>query len=327
MKTSITYSLLAAAVACGMAQGAATAYTTPVGYTTQTLTPSQFNLVGVNLQNSVAAAGVLDAVTSTSVTDNEVNFTTLLTAGSTYILELPSGVIQEITSWAGSVLTTPGNITSSVVAGTTTYKIRKAATISGLFGATNSAGLTASADGDTSACDTIQIYNGAGFDTIYFFNDGAGTTGWFTETGDPAADLPVVYADSLYVKRISGTPISLVISGELKTKPTSGTLAPGFNYLGAVSPVGLTLLGSGLQNFLTQSPDGDFTVVDQVQVQVAGGAYQNCYYFNDGAGTQGWFDDTGADANGVVLDTGFLILNRGILKPYTISVPTSFSSL
>lgn len=320
-----TYAFLAAAAACGLASAAETAYTTPVGYVTQTLSPNQFNLIGVTVHNPTAAAGVIDAESSTSITDTQVNFTTSLEAGATYVLELPNGVIQEITAWSGSVLTTPQDITASVTPGATTYKIRKADTVSSLFGASNSAGLTSSPDGDVSLCDTIQLFNGSGFDVVYYYNDGS-TTGWFDEGGNPAADKPVIYADGVYVKRVGGSPISFVTDGEIKTTPTSGVLAPGFNYLCSVAPAGLNLGNSGLQNFISQSPDGDTSTVDTVQVQVAGGAYLVCYYYNDGS-TTGWFDEGGNPAESVSLDSGLLILNRGASKPFTLSVPTSYSSL
>ena len=92
MKTTL-YSLALAAVTCGLAGAqATTAYTTPVGYVTQTAATGKFNLVGLTVQNPVVASGVLDASTATSVTDNEVNFTTLpLVTGETYVLELTNG--------------------------------------------------------------------------------------------------------------------------------------------------------------------------------------------------------------------------------------------
>ncbi|PAW66599.1 MAG: hypothetical protein B9S30_08000 [Verrucomicrobiia bacterium Tous-C5FEB] len=336
------YSLIAAAAFTGLAS-AQTTYTTPVGYTTTTpIAPNKFNLVSFTVHNTTIAAGVIDAESASSITDNEVNFTTLLGAADapntpTYILELPNGVIQEVVTWAGSVLTTPQDITASVTTGTTTYKLRKAKTISEIFGATNSAGITASVDGDlvTVDEDTIQVYNGAGFDVIYYFNNGlAGednVQGWFDANGNPAAAYPIVYSDGLFIRRGAGTSYNLVVTGEIKTKPTSGVLVNGFNYLGAVAPVGLTLQQSGLQNSITQSPDGDLLTSDQVQIQNPDGSFLNCYYFNNGlAGednVQGWFDQDNADASGYTLDSGFLILNRGGTKPYTIAVPTSYNNL
>ena len=325
MKTYLPYSLILAAAASGMAFGAETAYTTPVGYVTQALAANQFTLAGLTVQQPTKAAGILDAESATSVTDNEVNFTTSLTAGATYILELPDGTVQEITAWSGSVLTTPSNITAFVVPGTTTYKLRKAATVSDVFGATNTvAALTSGTD--ASLCDKILIPNAAnGFDTVFYFNDGAGAEGWLDGDSNLAADKPMPYMDGFYVQRVAGAAKSLTISGEVKTKPTGGVLVAGFNYLNSVAPVGLTLDGSNLKSFVSQGTDG--ATVDNVLLPTALGGYTTCFYFNDGAGAEGWLDGDSNLAGGLLLEDGFLILNRGAVKPYTLSVPTSYSSL
>lgn len=329
MKTSITYSLLAAAVACGMAQGAATAYTTPVGYVTQSLAANQFNLVALTVNQPTIAAGILDTVTASpnSVSDTQINFTTTLAAGATYVLELNDGTVQEITAWSGSVLTTPDNITAKVTPGTTAYKLRKASTVSDVFGATNSAGLTPSADGSLGGVDQILILNSAGsFDTVFYFNDGAGTQGWFDAGFADATNKPIVYPDAFFVQKAASAS-SLVVSGEVKIKPTSGILNNGYNYVGGASPAGLTVQGTGLQAFLTPSTDGDLANADLLLLQKPDGTYTTCFYFNDGAGTQGWFDDGFADASALPVNTGVLILNKGAAKPFTMSVPASFSSL
>ena len=324
MKTYIPYSLLLAAAASGLAFGQ-TAYTTPVGYVTQTLAANQFTLAGLTVQQPTKAAGILDAEGANSVTDNEINFTTLLTAGATYILELSDGTVQEITAWSGSVLTTPGNITALVVPGSTDYKLRKASTVSDVFGATNTvAALTSGTD--ASLCDKILIPNAAGgFDTVFYFNDGAGVAGWLDGDSNLAADKPIVYMDGFYVQRVAGSSKSLTISGEVKTKATGGVLVAGFNYLNSVAPVGLTLDNSNLKSFLSQGTDGGS--VDNVLLPTALGGYTTCFYFNDGAGAVGWLDGDGNLAGSLPVEDGFLILNRGVLKPYTLSMPTAYSSL
>jgi len=91
MKTYIPYSLLAALAACGMAYGASTAYTTPVGYTTQALPANVLSLVGVNILTPSVASGLLTGVSGATLTDSNVNFTTLLTAGKTYVLDIKTG--------------------------------------------------------------------------------------------------------------------------------------------------------------------------------------------------------------------------------------------
>lgn len=322
MKTYIPYSLLAAFAACGLAYGQ-TAYTTPVGYTTKTLKPSIFNLVGTTVQNPTVTAGVLDAASASSVTDNDNNFSTLpLVVGASYLLELADGTVQVVTAWAGNVLTTPDDISGLVTPGVTTYALRKAATVSDIFGATNSMGLTASVDGDFSTnTDLILIYNGSAFVTVYYFDDGLGTFGWFDTDGNPAEDAVIAHPDGFFVQRVAGSDIDLVVSGEVKTTATGGVLAAGFNYLNGVVPAGLTLGSSGLSAYVSASADGDFTLVDNLLIQNVDGSYTTNYYFDDGSGTTGWFDTDGNPADASALDGGFLLNNVGATKPYVITAP------
>ena len=124
---------------------------------------------------------------------------------------------------------------------------------------------------------------------------------------------------SLSNARLAGAAINVVLTGEVKTKPTAGLLANGFNYLCAVAPAGLTLATSGLQNFITPTPDGNAATSDSVQLPVADG-YRVCMYI-DGVG---WYDEGGLPVDTEVLDAGFLIQNREGSRPYTVSVPASY---
>lgn len=324
MKPIYPFAFLGALFAVG-ALNAAT--TTPVGYVTQVLPPSQFTLAGLTLHSPAIATGVLESATANSVTDEDFDFAAVLTAESTYILELENGTIQEVGTWSGNSLTTPEDISGQVTGGATKYVLRKAPTVSEVFGATNSVGLTSTPDGDPSVADKILIPNSAGgFDTVFYFNDGDGTEGWLDGDGNLAADKPLVYADGFYVQRVAGAPLNLVITGEVKTKPTSGALVTGFNYLNSVAPVGLTLAESGLKNFISHSADGDSSTVDNVLIPTPSGGYTTAFYFNDGD-VEGWLDGEGNLADEYALEDGFLILNRGGVKPYTVATPESYSSL
>ncbi len=327
----LTYSIFAAALACGFASATTTAYTTPVGYVTTPIPANVFTFVGLTVHNPTISAGVLASASATpkSVTVTGVDFVALLGAPGTgtYILELADGTIQEIINWtAAGVLDTVDNITGKVVAGTTTYKLRKASTVSDVFGATNSAGLKPSVDGDyTVNTDVAYVFVDGALKIVYYYNDGAGTTGWYDADGNPAANYPLVYADGFYVKRVAGSTISLVTTGEVKQAPTSGIVNHGWNFLSSVAPAGLTLGTSGLQNFITPSADGDYTTnCDNVYLYTP--ALRICYYFNDGAGTVGWYDADGNDATGASVEGAFLILDRGATKPYTLSVPASYTN-
>lgn len=69
----LRYSLIVAALACGFAQAQTTAYTTPVGYVTQTCLANSDTVVGVPLRASAAAAGALaSAADTTTVPESAV---------------------------------------------------------------------------------------------------------------------------------------------------------------------------------------------------------------------------------------------------------------
>ena len=329
MKTHIPYSLLLATAATGMVFGAETAYTTPVGYDTKTLSTGKFNLVSLTLHNATTYAGLITAESPSGVSFTGVDFNTLLSVGSVYILELPNGAIQEISSWTATTLNTPQDITASVTPNSTAIKLRKAATVSSVFGLTNTYGLTSDGDENLTNNDVLLVPNtNNAFDTVYYFNDGV-TTGWFDDQGNSANNKVLNYGDGFFVQRLAtGSSISLVVAGEVKTKPTSSVIIPGFNFLGAVAPVGLSLGNSGLQAFLTIATNETqaTTTADLVLQQQPNGTYRTAYYFNDGS-TAGWFDDQGNTADDLILDSGFLIQNKGVLKPVTLSVPASYSSL
>ena len=103
MKPIYSYALLAAFAAVGSAS-AVEAVTTPVGYVTQTLSPEKYNLVSLTMQNPSVASGVITAEDSAFVATTGVDFTAILTPGTIYILELPDGTIQEISSWSATQL-------------------------------------------------------------------------------------------------------------------------------------------------------------------------------------------------------------------------------
>jgi hypothetical protein len=336
----LTYSLIAAAIACGFAS-AQTSYTVPVGYVTKQLKNNQYTLLGLTVHEATKSAGIITASSAHHVTiagGLNALLGTPVAPGSgynAYILELTDGTVQIINTWtdAGD-LTTPDDISSKVVAGTTTYKLRKAATVSSIFGATNSVGLNTDTDGNwpTNGTDTILIPNANNaFDTVYYFNDGAGTQGWFDDQANPADNKPIPYPDGFYVRRTTvGSTLNLVVSGEVKTAKTSGVITYGWNYLCAVAPVGLTVGTSGMEAYMTHDTDGNWPTngTDLLLVPNGSGAYITTYYFNDGAGTMGWFDDQANDATNLALDTGFLVSKKAAGSvAYTLNVPASYSTL
>jgi hypothetical protein len=331
MKPKSIKSLLALALlAPGVLFAQTTAKTTPVGYVTTVLAPNKYNLISVTTHQPTIASGVISAEAADKITTTGVNFSTLLTEGSVYILELPDGTIQEVSSWTATELNTPQDISGVVTPGVTKYNLRLADTVASVFGATNSAGLTADDDEDYTNNDLVLIPNSVGaFDTVYYFEGDAESAGWYDAEGNPANNRLLNYADGFFVQRGAGEDISLVIDGEVKKAPTSGVLASGYNFLGGVAPAGSTLASSNLKDSVTIATNETeaATTADYVLFQLPSGAYRTAYYFDD-AETAGWFDTEGNPADDAVIENGFLIQNRGVTaKPYKINLPTLYSTL
>ena len=336
--------LLAAFAASGLAHGAATAYTTPVGYVSTVMAPGQFTYVGITLQKPVLAAGVLSGSTSGSVTAGGTtppDFGTLLSSGSTYILELPDGTIQEVISWSGSTLNTPDDISSLVTNNVTTYKVRLCDTVSSVFGSANSSGLKSSTDGVAATVDNVIVYTSPGASVnIYFYDandnglrDEVDGDGWYTADGLIADNQTIPYPDAVIVQRVAGVAKTLTVTGEVKIAPTKSILGSGYNFLSSIAPVGMTLKTSGISGYISTSADGIAATVDNLVLDVAGTSTTTYFYdanqnsIVDVADGDGWYTADGIPADDFVLAGAFYINNIGSSKPYKISIPGFYSNL
>jgi len=321
MKPKSIKSLLALALlAPGALFAQTTAKTTPVGYvTTENLAQDQYNLVGVTVHNPTVAAGILSAESGTAVTATGVDFTALLTTGKTYILELPDGTIQEITSWTATALNTAQDITSRVVPGVTKYVLRPAATVASLFGAANEVGLQGTPDGDPATADQVFIPDGAGFKVVFYDES---TPGWVDTLFNDASAIPIVYTDGIVIQR-KGPSKTIVFSGEVKLTPTDLVTENTFTYLSTVYPAGSTLGNSNLEASVAHTPDGDPGTADQVFISNGTGGYDVCFYDDS---TPGWVDTLFNDQTNKSLSSGIIIQRRGATA-YTANItPASYYS-
>ena len=278
---------------------ATTATTTPVGYYTTPLKPNTFSMFGLNLHGQPLAAGVIDTASGTTLTDNEVDFNTVLTVGQTYTIELTNGGLNEgqyttLSSWgapANGTIVTTADLSAMITAGTTTYCIRKVATVADVFGATNSVGLTPTDDFTPDEADQIWIPQADGsFVQVIYYDDGS-TAGWFDVAGNSADGYLLDYTKGAYVKRVVGADIGLVVTGEVKTSKTVFQVPSSlsFIYASSIYPAGITLGDSGLSNYVLASSDFNVDACDLVWVPQDDGSYLQCLYYDDGS-LQGWYD-------------------------------------
>lgn len=282
MKT-YTYALLLAAAATGMALGQ-TAYTTPVGYTTQALPSNTLSLVGINLLTPTLVSGKVTAVSGAQVTDTNNNFTTALVHNSapvtTGILEITSGAaagtVQEFVTYSGSAITLPAAVAGIAVGDS--YKVRRAPSLQELLPA--GGGAVSSAVGATGA-DTIWIPTGTGSYTKYWWKNGTPaelhtTVTGTTDAGIVTAPVPIVYVDGLLIQKKTSTG-SFVLSGEVK-KGNSKNLVTGLYPVTVPSPAGLTLFTAGLNVNSAIGATGS----DVVWVPTGPGTFNKYWKKNDG---------------------------------------------
>jgi hypothetical protein len=338
MKTLIPFTALAVLAAGGLsqAQTTTTAYSKPSGYVTEVFKAGQFNLFGVTLNNSPSAVGVITAISSSSVSDSTKDFSSLLTPGNTYVLEITSanspaqGAIAEVVTWSGnSITTSPTDFTLVGAAVGNSYVIRKAPTIADIFGATNQVGLLA---GNVNTADILWVSDGAGVLSRYYYATASFpiTAGWRKIGGGntDSSAVPIVYADGMILQRRASTDLSLVVTGELKTTRTMYPITTGaFNYLGSSFPVGSTLASSQLA---AQVTPGNPNTADIVWVPDGSGGYNRYYYATASFPiTAGWRSVGGGntDTSSNLISSGIIIQRRGPTANLTISPPASYSNL
>lgn len=254
-----TYSLLAAALACGMAQGAATAYTTPVGYITASINGNPTaNVFGADTY--VASTLVQPSVFAGAATVSPSGGKTITFSGGvplaldgTYVLEITNG--SQEGWWSSVVSSTATSVTvldtfPAALDANVSISVRKFSTINSLFGA-NSPGFTDIDGVDTNPPDEIQILNpiDQSARTIVYVKDVA-PDGWYDfVTSTPAGDEIIYPGTSVKIKRYGATPLSLVSSGEVKTTKTQVDIYPNYNWLGQTMATNGTL---GSMSFVNQ---------------------------------------------------------------------------
>ena len=256
-----TYSLIAAALACGFAQAVETAYTTPVGYITATIAGNAAaNPSGAATYVSaslVQPTEFASAATSSPSGTTSVTFSGGVPTGldGKYMLEITNGTQEGW--WTTVVSSTATTVTVSDtfptgLAADVQISIKKFSTVKSVFGS-NSPGLNAF-DGGTTQADEIQFLNpltGVVQTVVYLPEAISGSPDmWFDFVGGGSADDFIVYPGSaVRVVRYGATGLSLVSSGTVKTTKTQVDIFSTENWLGVPLAAGGSL---GSMQFFSQ---------------------------------------------------------------------------
>ena len=272
MKTKITYSLLAAAAACNVANAQTTAYTTPVGYITHTINSAggaeALTLIGPALiQPSVFSGASTVTPSGGSVATFSAGVPTNLDA--TYVLEITSGANEgwwsTVTSSTATTITTNDAFPGGLASGTT-VSVRKHNTVQSFLGE-NTPGIIPS---DGVEGDEVQLLNPDQTLTplAYFTAEvSGGDPDWYNLATSAIANDTIIYPGTgVFIKTKSASNLTFVSTGEVKTTDTQVDLYPGLNVIAQTAAAGASLNSSGINTGLIPLNEaGDNLDYDELQ--------------------------------------------------------------
>ena len=319
MKTYLPYSLILAAAASGMASGAETAYTTPVGYITSTIGPNRSGssagaatFIGAALVQPATFAGAASGTVSPSG-GTVITFTGGVPTGLgiSSMLEITSAIQKGWwTSIASSTATTI-TVTDVLPAGLPAnlqISVRNFSTIQNVFG-NNSPGLTVYGTGPY---DEIQLLKPDIQEVSVIVYAGGGWVNLATEL--PANNEIIYPGTAVKVIHRANTSLSVVTSGEVKTTPTQVDIFPKDNWFAQPNPTNQTFgnLNLGPQIGPTDS-------VDVIQTDGGSGQVVTTYVSSSGV-----MYNLATEADATPIDVksaeGFLLKRVGAANTLTLPV-------
>jgi hypothetical protein len=335
----LSYSLIAAALACGLASAQTTAYTTPVGYITCNVagTPAGFTSADTYISPSLIESSEYAGVT-VSALGKELTFTSGVPAtfGTAYVLEITSGASEGWWSTVMSSTATTITLNDAFPAGLSAgvaVSVRKHSTLLSFLG-NNTPGFVTFNGADPS--DEVQIFNPVTQGAVpYAFVSGADLgdpaypNGAWLNLGTSLIDNGAVIepGSAIRVKRVAAGALAFTTVGTVKTTKTQVDLYKDYNWLGTLIANGRSLNGMLLNKQLRPydgvSPDYD-------ELQFLGALQGTTPYaaYDDGLGGSMLNLATSADGGADIFKegTGAVVLRIGggastITIPGTVVAP------
>jgi hypothetical protein len=318
LKAAAAIGLSALAVSSAAAQTASK----PVGYETIAIN-QQFNTFGLRLLGAPNVTTTVSAVAGATVT-----LAAAPSADGTYIVEVNGAVVTGTSTGADIVLSED---LSGSLAVDDSITIRATQNLASVFGDPS----TLTQAGNDGSADIISVPDGSGGFTSYWYFSGSfgGVGAGWREVGGAAnidpAGVVLVYTDGMVVTN-RGANNSLVVTGSVKTSPTTLGLTTQFNYVSSVYPAGATLDNSGLEASLTGA--GNDGSADLVSLPDGAGGFNTYWSFTGGFGGAGagWRQVGSPDAvdpTTIELTSGMIITNRGGDQNAAITAPSFYADL
>jgi hypothetical protein len=329
-KTTLLAGASALVATIGFSYGQ-TAFTTPVGYHTETVQGGgAFNVIGVNLVDAPLVSSALTAAAGATLTDANVDFTASLPDGALYSIEFENGQHSRITAITANTVTTADTLALEADPAANSYIVRKVRTLADYFGAGTSAGFQI---GGADSADIVWIPDGEGFKKAYYAEAVAFlgvTEGWkLISTGnDDQSGFPIDFTSGLIVQRRAEAALDLTFTGHVKLTPTAVNADAPFAYISRVYPAGSTLGNSGLAGSVATGGAADAT-----NIWMADGAGFKKGYFAEAVAflgvTEGWkLVSTGNDDQAdFPLTSGVIVQRNKDAFGITLTPPAFYADL
>jgi uncharacterized protein (TIGR02597 family) len=301
--------------------------TSPVGFINLKINGTDnggMTAISVPMLPQVLYSGVISGAAGSTITDNSATWSDNDYAvadpngNASYYAEITNhtdaskvGTILEITASSGSAKSLTVGSDATGLDGAS-YSIRQFRTISDVFGADNTAGLTSGAG--SSSSDIIYKVGASGWERYYFQTAPvfAGGNGW-RKAGDNQTDMKdvAIFPDEgLIVRRRDASDISVTLPGSIKTNDSRTTLLQGFNLVSLSYPVDVTLENTGLDANLTSGSGASSS--DIIYMINASGQFERYYYQTAPvfAGGNGWrkAGDSATDQKDATVPAGSAII-------------------
>jgi uncharacterized protein (TIGR02597 family) len=328
------------------------ATTDPVGFVTLNINgtggnaPSALTFLGLSMTRPVAFEGTVSTVSGTTIVCTGATWADGAFNGTNgpYFVEVTSGPLAGMmTDIVNTVAATQSLVLISPISGLTggeTIKVRPHWTLPAVFGATNSAGLGGS--GSVAGADEILVYDpvGQAYQTYYYKTTTyLGGAGWRTSANADASQVPLYIDEGILIVRKQPAPLSVVLTGAVKTGPTLIPISQGLNFVSNVYPAAGPSLGTlGASQLFTGSAttglagSGSPAAADLVQFYSFNSAAPSqstytTYYYKTTTylGGAGWRDSANDNATSVALPIGqCLIINRQATGGFLWQIPQPF---
>ena len=301
--------------------------TSPVGFINLKINGTDnggMTAISVPMLPQILYSGVISGAAGSTITDDSATWADNDYAvadpngNASYYAEITShtdatkvGTVLEITASSGSSKSLTVGSDATGLDGAS-YSIRKFRTLSDVFGADNSAGLTSGSG--SSSSDIIYKVGAGGWERYYYQTAPvfAGGNGW-RKAGDNQSDMKdvAIFPDEgLIVRRRGAGDISVTLPGSIKTNNSRTTLLQGFNLVSLSYPVDVTLENTGLDSNLTSGTGASSS--DVIYMINSAGEFER-YYFQTApvfAGGNGWrkAGDSSTDQKDIQVPAGIAVI-------------------